>query len=108
MKLTPAFFPAMNILTSPNALRKYRKTLSNKTIGLVPTMGHLHQGHLSLCQKSQADNNITIVSIFVNPAQFNQKKDFKNYPRTIDEDLKLLKTQKIDAVFLPKNKSDVP
>lgn len=108
MKLTPAFFPVMNILTSLDALKKYRKTLSNKTIGLVPTMGHLHQGHLSLCQKSQADNDITIVSIFVNPAQFNKKKDFKNYPRTIDEDLKLLKTQKIDAVFLPKIKAMYP
>ena len=91
------------------------KTLSNNidlnealfgvsNIGFVPTMGSLHDGHISLIKKSLKISNKTIVSIFVNPKQFNNKKDYKKYPRNIKKDLKILKKLKVDFVYLPKIK----
>lgn len=74
----------------------------NKTIGFVPTMGALHDGHLSLVMKSKQENDITIVSIFVNPIQFNNPDDLKKYPRTIDADFKLLRDVECDVVFVPE------
>ena len=72
-------------------------------IGFVPTMGGIHKGHLSLINKSNKLCKKTIVSIFVNPKQFNNKKDFKSYPRNIKKDLKILKkSKKVDFVYLPK------
>ena len=85
-------------------------------LGFVPTMGGIHKGHLSLINKSNRLCKITIVSIFVNPKQFNNKKDLKSYPRNINKDLKILKnTKKVDFVYLPsfkdiyndKNKSKI-
>ncbi len=73
-------------------------------IGFVPTMGSLHDGHISLIKKSLKLSNKTIVSIFVNPKQFNNKKDYKRYPRNIKKDLKILKNLKVDYVYLPKIK----
>jgi pantoate--beta-alanine ligase len=72
-----------------------------KSIGFVPTMGALHEGHMSLIGRSVAENAITVCSIFVNPTQFNNKKDFERYPITLDEDLAKLKNEKCDMVFLP-------
>ncbi len=91
----------MNIVTNINEWLLIRKQLSDKTIGFVPTMGNLHAGHLSLCERSQSENEITIVSIFVNPTQFNESKDFSSYPRTFDHDAQLLASQQIDFLFLP-------
>jgi pantoate--beta-alanine ligase len=73
-----------------------------KTIGFIPTMGALHSGHLSLVEKSVAENGFTIVSIFVNPTQFNNQEDLKNYPRTENADIEILKNSGADAVFLPE------
>lgn len=73
----------------------------NETIGFVPTMGALHQGHISLLQESKKQNHKTIVSIYVNPSQFNDPKDFLSYPIDPEGDLKILSTEGVDVVFMP-------
>ena len=75
----------------------------NKTIGFVPTMGSLHEGHDSLLRKCQKENDISVVSIYVNPSQFNCSNDFKNYPRNLDLDVKRLNKLNCDIVFSPSN-----
>lgn len=74
---------------------------AGKKIGLVPTMGALHEGHASLVKRSVADNDVTVVSVFVNPTQFNDKNDLKNYPRTLEADCTLLSSLGADYVFAP-------
>lgn len=78
-----------------------KQKLNAKTIGFVPTMGALHQGHISLVEGSKSENDFTIVSVFVNPTQFNNVDDLKKYPRTESEDTKLLEEANCDAVFFP-------
>ncbi|MEO1256057.1 MAG: pantoate--beta-alanine ligase, partial [Bacteroidota bacterium] len=78
--------------------------IEEKSIGFVPTMGALHKGHLSLIRRSIEENNVTIVSIFVNPLQFNDSKDLEKYPRTLREDLDLLRNLSVDIVFTPSEK----
>jgi len=78
-----------------------REILSTKGIAFVPTMGGLHKGHISLIKKSKKTKFKTLVSIFVNPKQFNEKKDFKSYPRNQKKDLKILKNLKVDYLYLP-------
>src|SRR5690606_35440511 len=75
--------------------------LSSKTIGFVPTMGALHKGHISLVENSKKENDRTIVSVFVNPTQFNNLEDLEKYPRTEQADASLLKEAGVDAVFFP-------
>lgn len=70
-------------------------------IGLVPTMGALHEGHASLVRRSVAENDVTVVSVFVNPTQFNDKNDLKNYPRTLEADCALLEKEGASFVFAP-------
>ncbi|MDA3952173.1 MAG: pantoate--beta-alanine ligase [Bacteroidales bacterium] len=74
---------------------------NGSSIGFVPTMGALHNGHLSLIEYSNSDNDITIVSIFVNPTQFNDKGDYNKYPRILKNDLEKLKNVKCDILFTP-------
>ena len=74
----------------------------NKKLGFVPTMGSLHQGHISLVKKALSENDCVVISIFVNPTQFNNVSDLENYPRTVNEDVQLLETLHGDMmVFAP-------
>ena len=88
------------IVELQNALFEARK--AGKKIGLVPTMGALHEGHASLVRRSVKENDLTVVSVFVNPTQFNDKNDLKNYPRTLEADCKLLEQCGADFVFAPE------
>ena len=81
---------------------------SGKTIGLVPTMGALHRGHIHLVEKSKSYSDITIASIFVNPAQFNNSSDLEKYPRPLENDLKFLEDAGVDYVFLPSDEQVYP
>ena len=87
------------ILSTRTAIKAIRQ--SNKSIGLVPTMGSLHEGHFSLIRASKKENDVTIVTIFVNPIQFNNIDDLKNYPSSFDEDLLILEEIGCDMVFTP-------
>ena len=93
----------MKILLNKVSLTKSLRHFSD--IGFVPTMGSIHKGHLSLINKSNQSCHKTVVSIFVNPKQFNNKKDFKTYPKNIKKDLKsLIQTKKVDFVYIPEFK----
>ncbi len=90
----------MKIILNNKDLNKALNNVSK--LGFVPTMGSLHKGHISLIQKSNNDCDKTLVSIFINPTQFNNKNDFKKYPRNNKKDLSILKKSKVDYVYIPK------
>jgi pantoate--beta-alanine ligase len=94
----------MKVINKTSDLQAIIEQFKNdgKSIGLVPTMGALHKGHLSLVKNSISNNDITVVSIFVNPTQFNNPNDLASYPRTVDKDLELLQTVGCDIVFAPE------
>ena len=92
----------MKILRTKNDLKEATNKIKN--LGFVPTMGSLHNGHISLIKKSKLKCNKTLVSIYVNPKQFNNKKDFSKYPKNITRDLNILKKLKINFVFTPSTK----
>lgn len=94
----------MKVINKTSDLQAIIEQLKNdgKSIGLVPTMGALHKGHLSLVKNSISNNDITVVSIFVNPTQFNNPNDLASYPRTVEKDLELLQTVGCDVVFAPE------
>ena len=93
----------MKIIKSIKYLKRIVKESkrNGSSINFIPTMGALHLGHIKLIQKAKKRNAVRIVSIFINPSQFGPSEDFKNYPRTIHNDLNLLRNEDVDIVFLP-------
>jgi len=98
----------MKIITSISEMQKWRRQLhlSDKLVGFIPTMGCLHEGHISLIKNSVDKCDFTVVSIFVNPIQFGPKEDFESYPRIIDSDKAILRKTGIDVLFFPE-KNDI-
>ena len=92
----------MKVIKNTKIIKRILK--GSKSLSFIPTMGSLHNGHISLIKKAKRDKNKIIVSIFVNPKQFENNKDYKSYPRNLRKDLDILKKQKIDFVFLPRVK----
>lgn len=90
----------LKVISTKKELKSYLKSL-NGTIGLVPTMGALHSGHKSLIEAANKENDIVVVSVFVNPTQFGPNEDYDKYPRTLDKDVELAKEAGADVVFAP-------
>ncbi len=100
----------MRLFNTRKEINKYIVSLRNegKRIGFVPTMGALHNGHISLVKQSAAQNDVTVVSIFVNPTQFNNKQDLEKYPRTLETDINLLSQSGCELVFAPNESEMYP
>ncbi|MDI6757625.1 MAG: pantoate--beta-alanine ligase, partial [Endomicrobiia bacterium] len=100
----------MKTIKSPAAAQKYFMSLDGrgKTVGFVPTMGALHAGHLSLVRRARRENDVAVVSIFVNPAQFGPREDFKKYPRAFARDVKMCRAAGVSAIFHPSAKAMYP
>jgi len=93
----------MKIITTASEMMEFSaaQTTLGSTVGFVPTMGALHQGHASLVRTAKKENEVTVVSVFVNPTQFNQVADLASYPRTFDQDKAILETEGVDVMFFP-------
>ena len=91
----------MVIISNLSALQDVLNSIEQKSIGYVPTMGALHQGHLSLIQLAKKQSDFVIVTIYVNPTQFNDVKDFNKYPNTLDADIRFLEQEKVNALYVP-------
>ncbi|MEK6615529.1 MAG: pantoate--beta-alanine ligase [Bacteroidota bacterium] len=100
----------MQLLTTIQDTKNYliSKRKKGETIGFVPTMGALHSGHISLLERAKRENGISVSSIFVNPLQFNDKKDLEKYPRTLEQDIEKLKSAQCDILFAPTVKEMYP
>lgn len=91
----------MQVIHSISEYNQWRNQNTTKTVGFVPTMGALHHGHEELLKKSKLQTDLTVLSIFVNPTQFNDKTDFEKYPIQTESDLEIAKKNNVDIVFLP-------
>ncbi|WP_413558883.1 pantoate--beta-alanine ligase [Bdellovibrio sp. HCB209] len=91
----------IQVLRTPADFRAWRKNQKG-SVGFVPTMGALHSGHEELLKNARRENDVVVLSIFVNPTQFNDPKDFEKYPLTWDQDLKIAEANKVDAIFYPR------
>ncbi len=91
----------MLIINSTKALQKWRLEQDNKTIGFVPTMGYLHDGHMSLIKTAKLQTDLVVVSIFVNPLQFGANEDLDNYPQNLENDISICKSHGVDLIFTP-------
>lgn len=91
----------MEIVKDIETLQQKLSLLANKTVGFVPTMGYLHEGHLSLVEEARKENNIVVMSIFVNPLQFGPNEDFDEYPRDEQRDIDIAKKHGVDFLFFP-------
>jgi len=100
----------IEIISSLKDFQNYCKSnrLAGKTIGLVPTMGFLHEGHLSLMRQSRAGNDISVISIFVNPTQFGPAEDYDAYPRDLDRDSRMASEAGVDVIFAPSARDMYP
>jgi len=100
----------MKLIRSINRMSEHCKGLKRRgiRIGFVPTMGALHEGHLSLMRRSKKENDVSVISIFVNPTQFGRSEDFKEYPRDLKRDLRLAKEAGVDIVFHPDARAVYP
>jgi pantoate--beta-alanine ligase len=100
----------MKTITSPGRMQRTSQTLKRKgkVIGFVPTMGYLHQGHLSLVKEAKRRSDVVVASIFVNPIQFGPSEDFQRYPRDLNRDKNLLQEAKCDILFFPSQKEIYP
>ena len=99
----------MNVFKSNSSIKSHISKLKNegKVIGFVPTMGALHEGHLSLISNAIANNDVIIVSVFVNPTQFDNAKDLEEYPRTLENDVKLIETLHSNVIIFAPNANEV-
>ena len=98
----------MIVFSEIDKIREYRWKDPHLSWGLVPTMGFLHEGHLSLIRRARRENDRVGVSIFVNPIQFNNQQDLQTYPRDMERDLKLLKNERVDLVWIPSSEIMYP
>ncbi|MDO8735135.1 MAG: pantoate--beta-alanine ligase, partial [Elusimicrobiota bacterium] len=100
----------MRIFLNPQKIQKFIKKIKqqNKSIGFIPTMGALHQGHISLIRRARKENDIVAVSIFVNPSQFAPHEDLKKYPRPFEKDINICKSEGVDVIFAPMLKEMYP
>ena len=103
----PSFKQAMEVIYSNLGVRQWVNAKDNSIVGFVPTMGALHKGHLSLVEIAKKQSDKVVVSIFVNPTQFNNENDLKNYPINIEKDLELLQKLNVNMVFVPSSTEEI-
>ncbi|HSY78966.1 MAG TPA: pantoate--beta-alanine ligase, partial [Verrucomicrobiae bacterium] len=94
----------MIVITSPDEMTRYAESAraNRERIGLVPTMGFLHDGHLTLMREGRRQSSVLVASIFVNPTQFGPGEDFARYPRNFERDAAMLETVPVDVIFAPE------
>lgn len=100
----------MEIIRMPRIMQDtcWRYRMKGRTLGFVPTMGALHEGHMSLIKRAGAENDVVVVSIFINPLQFGLSEDFEKYPRSVETDIKNLREREVDILFVPDLKLVYP